>query len=365
MPAYNPQLDLEFTVLNDDGTESPMTIDLFTGLDGVSYADLNHHDEWKPLNVECSVSKSLGGTQDQATITIHNTPYIEIFRKDYRAELNKIRNQKWRVRIYAWYDDNGTVAQSPRPTMAPVFVGDITEDFNVVSSGINDTSLQFQALGHGWLARSGKMKKTWAATSTYLNVVTDLFDYMINVKKYGRETIGATPKYVILPDARLNKTRKRGFSIDRNPIETMNDICRDIDFVWGIHNNIPYILPRDKSFGILTDYPSSVTLPSTAIVIRENTGATSLANYSKYTFGFSSQYSEGILIGRYVQLRESDQVKSNGFGYIGIGGRLNEMEISLSNYGSGHQMDANASYFDGGDVVLPPKRADNSGLRNE
>ena len=356
---YNPQLKLEFSLLNDDGNESDMTIDLFQGIDGYDSSDLNYHAGNKPIAVECNIQKSLGGGQQTADIVIHNSPYIETFRNNYKGELEKIRNQKWRVRIYAWYDDNGSVTQSPRPSDPPVFVGDITEDFVVTSSGINDTSLQLQATGHGWLANSGKMKQTWQAGTTYLEIVNDLFDYMLNEKNYGRETRASTPKKVILNTGELNNTFKRGFSINRNPCEVMNDICRDLDCVWGINNNIPYIMLRSNYF--LNAEAPIESQPTEFNYFVDGRGMTSLVNFSKYTFSFSALWFNNFIVGGTVSQTEAPQVNSQDL----VLGRINEISIKLDNF-NGHTTDLTCSYHLGaGQVVLPPKRADNSGLRYE
>lgn len=358
---YNPQIEIDFSLINDDGSESDMTINLFDGPAG-DYSQLRHHEGWDPLKVDINVNKSLGGTQDRARITIHNTPYIEKFYLDYQAELEKIRIQKWRVRIWAWYSDNLTL--TPRPAMPPSFVGDITEDFSVVPEDITDASIQLECMGHGWLSRSGKMKKTWVAGTTYREIVQDLFENMLS-KGYGREQRGDTPKYVIKADARLGKTLKRGFSKNRNPCEVMNDICRELDFVWGIHNNIPYITPRDKAFNtLLEDYPTSSALPPTALTNSHETGMSSLINFGKYSYSLSSLYDSGFMPGRYINTRQDPQINIGVF-TGSVDGRINEISANLSNYGEGHQIDITCQYVKGRDVILPPKRADNSGLRNE
>ena len=360
----NPQIELEFSVINDDGSESDMTVDLFTGIGGTSYANTRHSDAWKPLEINANITKTLGGTPDQASITIHNLPWIEVFRRDPIAELAKFRDQSWRVRIWAWYDDNSDINQTTRPNIPPVFVGDITEDFAVNSSDITDSSLQLQATGYGWLSNSGKMRKTWQAGTTYAAIFGDIFQYF-KAKGYGRELRGVAAKSVINSDPRMSKSLKRKLTINRNPVETMNDLTRDIDATWGIHNNIPYVLMRDDYFNVVTNgYPSQQEPPITFYVLNHEAGTNSLIQYNKHTFNLRAKLSAEQRVGLSVGVEESPQIESVAFGNR-VKGRFDELNFSLSNYGDGHQANMKLRYMAGITVILPAQRSDNSGLNNE
>ena len=360
----NPQIEVEFSVINPDGTESDMTVELWKSIDGTDYFNTRHDVDWKPLAIDASVIKTLGGAPDQATITLHNLPWIEIFRRDPVAELAKFRDESWRVRIWAWHDDNNSAPQTVRPNVPPVFVGDITEDFGVQSSDIVDSSVQLQATAYGWLSNSGKMKKTWQAGTTYLTMFNDLLAYILS-KGYGHELRGSAPKSVIKTDARMNKVLKKKFSMHRNPIETLNDLTRDIDATWGIHNNIPYVIMRDAWFNVFTDdYPSQSAPPTTFYVQNFESGLNSLINYNKHTFSLAAKLSAEQRIGLLVGNEESPQIEEVAFSDR-INGRFDEINHSLSNYGNGHQSDMTFRYYDGGKIILPTQRADNSGLNSE
>ena len=364
----NPQIEVEFSVINPDGTESDMNIKLWEDMNGISYFDTKHSPEWRPLEVNASIIKTLGGAPDQSAITLHNLPWIELFRRDPVAELAKFRDESWRVRIWAWHDDNGSTSQSNKPNIPPVFVGDITEDFGIQSGDTIDSALQVQATAYGWLVNSGKMRETWQAGTTYKQIFNDILQFIIS-KGYGRETRTATPRYVIKNDSRMNKTLKRKFNVNRNPVEILNDLTRDIDATWGIHNNIPYVIMRDSYFGSVNgeEYPTQTGLTDDYYVLNYESGLSSLINYSKHEFSINAKFSNQLLIGQAVAVDESPQTSG---GLLGVGtgllfGRFNEINHQLNNYGDGHQSSITLSYLSGDDVVLPAQRADNSGLNSE
>ena len=339
---YNPHIDLEFRVLNDDGSEGA-TVNL-TG-----NQNLNYYVGNKPITIECNVNKSLAAQQQTADIIIHNSPFIEAFRDNYQAVVSSIRTQKWRVRIWAWFSNS--TAPTARPA-EPVFIGDIIEDFEITSSSINDSAIRVQALGHGWLMNTGKYKDSWERGTNYLTIVNDLMTYISVDKKYGNG------QFVVQDNGRLASTTiKRGFTVNRNPAESLNDICRRFDFLWGVNNLIPYMLPRDGSFSA-AEFPISSTVSNPNVFVNDE--LISLINYSKYTFGYASLWQDNLIIGSIIGETQLPQIFNGDINF----GRINDLNIALSNTGDGHTVDVTCAYYDGA-VAIPPKREDNSGLRKD
>lgn len=365
MFSYNPQLRVEINEILPDGSDLPFQVDFLDG------SPQNFTINEQPIHINCSINNTLGASQNTATITISNTSYIEDFRSDPQAEIAKLAGKRLRVRIWAWYDNNIGLQSNPQPFFQPVYVGDIIDGFAVRSRGINDSSVQFKAQGHGWLATSGKLKTRFAAGSNYLDVVTSIMTYFIEERGQGQENNGSAPQFIIDDSIKSleGKILTSSLSINRNPMETLNDISRDLDYTWGVHNNIPYMLPKAKasSKDSLLIADANLALESVARCSFE-TGMKGVINYSSDGFSFNHNYDRNIFIGRTIQA--SDEPQTGGRNTF-VAGRVDSCATILDNK-SGHSMSVDCSYLKeynpadpfGATVSLPERRADNSGLRS-
>jgi len=365
MANYNPQIKVEINEILPDGSDIPFAVDFFEG------ADQNYHAANKPIHISCRTTNSLGGGQNSASISIRNPLYLEKFRKDPQAELAKFKGKKLRVRIWAWYDDNGTTALGAQPFNQPVFVGDALEGFSVSSQGVNETSIEIQAQGHAWLATSGKMRKTWEPGVTYLQICEEIMLEFIENRGQGQEDNGQFPHFVVddFPGRLEGKILESPLTINRNPMELLNDICRDLDYVWGVHNNIPYIVSRERPsrfdkllVGAVNQFENRVA------IISGFTSMSGLINYGTDTFSFSHNFDHNLFIGRVVEVNDEPQTGERG---TLVAGRVNQITGSFDNR-LGHNMLLDCSYLTNytrlapldSFVVLPERRADNSGLRD-
>ncbi len=364
MTAYNPQLRFELSEITPEGLDVPFAVDFLEGLDP------NYHAGNAPLHVTANISSSIGGTQNTASVVINNTPYIETFRRNPQAELAKFQGKKLRLRIWAWYHDNGTTAKSAQPNYPPVFVGDMLEGFTIGAKGINDSALRFTAQGHAWFAGSGKYRMTWPAKTNYLTIVQDIGTYIVGIKQQGKETQQSAPHVVIddFDEKLLKKELDASFSVHRNPMEVLNDICKQTDMVCGFHNNIPYIVSKDRPFQKpwlpigLEHNPTAASVD-----VSGDTGMLSLINYGMLNFGFTHNYDPELYIGRVVTAFDEPQI---GIQSTYVAGRISAIDIALDNV-NGHRCEVNCSYLKEFDplapteskVVLPEKRADNNGLK--
>ncbi len=339
---YNPQLKIELVKLTPEGDEEPIDVQIIP-------ADLSHHSGNKPPRCQVNIQKALGSVQQQCTITLHNAPIIEEIRRDFAAFIPKIRDEFWRVKVWAWW------ANSPdktEPDSSPVFVGDISDDFQVQSSGTNDSSLTLTAHGHNYLMRSGKYRKTYPPETSYREIVDDIFAYFVDEKKYG-------PKVVIQDFNGVLEKEKltRSESVNQNPVEELNNICGDLDFVWGVDAKTLYMLKRDEYF--LNDLTVDYNKITAAIIYKS--GTTSLLGFGKYTFGFETLFDTELSLGKLVAISEYPQF---GVPFGNIYGRVNELSYQLDNY-SGHKMSVSCQFSLGDDFVdLPPRKDDSSGQRH-
>lgn len=348
---YLPQLRFEFCELDKDGQETLSAVLTEQRLMMNPRNKPNNH----PLNVSIRVDKALGSLNDHCSVRIDNSPIIEEFRQDYESVLSELRDKYFRVRIWAWYQSDG----QPEPEMSPVFVGDIVNSFGVRSQGLTDSSFQFTASAGGWLAKSQKYKKTYAA-DTYLELVKDLLD-QINLRGYGNELIGSAKRFVIFdPQFKLSgKAVVKPVNIDRNPIAVLDDICSDMDMVWGIHLNHPYIIDRAAQFGGLGEWPQDVI--NGEVNLNYKSGLTSMLDYGVYDFGFNSLANNDLVLGSAVLVDQSPQINANNPVY----GRINEMSYDLSNK-SGHKCGVTCAYLQGGAFVyLQPINAEEGGQSYE
>jgi len=366
MSSYNPQLFVQIHEILPDGTDLPFEVDFFGG------ADQNHHAANKPPMINCSITNSLGATQNTMFLTISNSPYIEEFRRDPQAQLERTKGKKLRVRVWAWYDDNESTARSAQPLYQPVFVGDALEGFSVPSDGVNDASIEIQAQGHAWLSTSGKWKNTWLPETSYKTIAEEIMLFFIEERGQGQETNSTFPHFVVDDlDLKLEeKLLESPFTINRNPMEVLNDICRDLDFVWGIHNNIPYIVSRDRpsQFDKLLISPFNQISEEKAEINFETGMDGNNISYGTTGFSFAHNYDRNIFPGRVVEASDEPQTGERG---TFVAGRVNSVSTTLNNY-AGHTMSIECDYLTeynpgaplDSKVVLPERRADNSGLRS-
>ena len=348
---YLPQMRFDFCEIDKDGQELPTTALTEARL---MLSPLNSSTN-NPLTVSVEVNKTLGSLNDNASVTIQNSPIIEEFRRDYEAVLADLKDKYFRVRIWAWYQAEG----QPPPAMSPVFVGDIVNSFGVKSQGLNDSSFQFVASTGGWLAKTNKYKKTYEKVS-YLDVVTDLFDEIL-ARGYGNEAFGGAKKHVICDPEEKLKTKEvvKPLNVDRNPISTLNDICSDMDMVWGMHLNHPYIIDRAVQFGNECMRPQDVD--SDKVELDYKSGLRSMIDYGVYDFGFSSLINNDLILGNAVIVDQSPQVSVNNPVY----GRINEISYSLSTK-KGHKCSLTCAYLEGGSYVsLQPINSEEGGQSYE
>lgn len=355
---YNPQIEIEITEINADGSESPI-IGL---LKEFADTDYRHHDQNKPLTIKASIQKSLGSMQNTCALEVFNAPIIEAIRQDPERTTAEIAKTFYRLRVWAWHDDNGTTTKTARPNIPPAFVGDVLDGFPTPKpSSTTDSSFRIEAISHSWLATSGKMRETWQPNTDWATVTQDIFDYIIS-KGYGRETYQATPKSVIenivtLPLLQA-KTFQRHFNMNRNPMETLNDFCRELDLVWGFENNIPYIISRSTYFD--TNELNQIAVEDDFDVpLKQNTGKIGLTSFSTMGFSASGIFDPNFILGVKVSTNDNSQIDSSLLESIG---RINELSINLDNE-QGHTVDINASYISEStnDVRLPKRRDDTSG----
>jgi len=363
---YNPQLRVQFTEILDDGSETEFDLDLFGGL-----SDLRNSGTNKPLHVTASVQKALGGAQDAATLLIHNSPYIETFRQNPQAELERFRGKKLRMRIWAWWDDNEATDPGPEPQTVVVFVGDVLDGFDIISTGITDSAIQVQGLSHSWLVSSGKYQNVWLPETDYFTICIETLEEIVTTRNQGREELGFEQFYIV--DDSLERLKDKvlesPYAVNSNPLEVLNKICKEFDYTFGINGNIPYILPKSKPFaaGLLPVDPSN-SITAQSIDVSFETGMSSLINYGMYEFSFSHAFTHDFIVGRVVTAFDEPQVNvSSTF----VAGRISELSIQLDNM-EGHSVETHCQYLYNfnplspteADVTLPEKRADNSGLRN-
>lgn len=365
MASFNPQIKVEINEILPDGSDLPFEIDFFEG------ADQNNHDRNRPPVVNVSTNSTIGATQNIAYITISNSPYIEKFRRDPQAELEKIKGKKLRIRVWAWFDDNGSTAQGAKPFYQPIFVGDSLDGFSVSSSGINDSAIQIQAQGHAWLSTSGKWKKTWEPLTNYLTICEEIMAYFVEEKGQGQESSGDFPWFVVddFPERLFKKELESPLTINRNPMELLNDICRDLDYVWGVHNNVPYIIAREHvpQQGLFLIGINNQGFDDKAEVNSE-TGMIGIITYGTNGFSFQHNYDRNLFIGRVVEVSDEPQTGERG---TFVAGRIRSVNASANNY-TGHKFSIECDYLTeynpnaplDSKVVLPIRRADNSGLRS-
>lgn len=342
---YNPQLKIELFKLLPDGSEAPMDVDLIP-------EDIQNYKGNKPILVECQINKELGSAQQTATVTLHNAPIIEEIRTDYFAYLQRIREQNWRIKIWAWWSDS---PDRTEPAYSPVFVGDIYDDVSVNSSSVNDSALVLRANSHEFIMRSGKYRTEFPAGTSYLDIVNNIFSYFKNELNY------VDHKIVIqdMNDLLGGKAVEKPFVINRNPTENLNDICRELDMVWGVDSEAFYIIHRKEAF--LEDQLPKIIKDGnlTATVFR--TGMKSLVNFSKYQFSFSNLWDNAFSLGKILGVSERQQINVDQ--PTPIGGRINNLSIILNNY-VGHSCNLTCQYIDfegDGLVIIPPQRQDFSG----
>lgn len=343
---YNPQIKIELKKLETDGSESDMDVQIIPD-------DIQVHEGNKPILVECNINKALGSGQQTAIVTLHNAPIIEEIRSNYFSYIETIRNQNWRVYIWAWWADSRAKTDAP---YSPIFIGDIYEDVNVQPQSTNDATITLRANSHDYIMRSGPYKKEYAAETTYREIVDDVFAYF-------RDQLQAVNRLVIQDFEGLLDQKKviRPFVINRNPTETLNDICRELDMVWGVDSKTMYFLKRDDF--IFTERLMENPKGNADVRIASASGLTSLVNFSKYQFSFSALWDNVYEIGRGIGVEEFPQINVNSD--PPIAGRINSLSINLDNY-SGHTTDVICQYFNfAGDprVILPPQRQDFSGRR--
>lgn len=358
---YNPQIEIQLNRLDVDGKEVFDQNDPICNLSSKNPAgdvlnDYNYHSTNKPIRVNCDISKNIGSENDSAAIALHNHPLFEQLRENPASILNAIENSFYRLRVWAWHDDNDSLVQQPRPNIPPAFVGDVYEGFGFQSNEVTDSVITIQALSHGWLANSDKMRQTWPEGTEYLKIVEDIFAFIVNDRGYGIESIGAAPKSVIegLETAGRLSAKKlvKPFTIDRNPTETLNDICRELDMDWGIDNNIPYILNRNYYFAT-NELNSQPVNPFNTIY--DETSKTGLTSYGLYNFSSSMIYDAGVVLGNLYRLLDSPQINTNA----GIEGKLKSQSIKLSNVdGHNSQMEFDVYDIVSDKVKLPRRRRD-------
>lgn len=366
MTSYNPQIKLEINEILEDGADVPFNVDFLGG------SDTSHSDTNKPLQINCTINNSLGSSQNTCAITITNSLYLEEFRRDPQAQLEKIKGKKLRVRCWGYFDDNNQTASTAMPFVQPAFVGDALEGFDITSSGVNDANLTINAQGHAWLATSGKYRKTWEIGQNYLEIVDEIMGEITFNRGQGQELSTDRPWFIIDDfDLKLEeKELESPLTVNRNPIETLNDICRDLDMVWGVHNNIPYILSRDRAsqsdkflIGL-----NNQGLENKAVVNYE-TGLLSIIDYGTDGFSFTHNYDRNLFIGRVVEVSDEPQTGERD---TFIAGRIRSVSTTLDNY-TGNTMTVQCDYLTDynpgrplqAKVVLPERRADNSGLRSK
>lgn len=340
---YNPQIKIEMFKLSPEGEELPMDVEIIP-------PDIQRYQGYKPILVECQISKELGAAQDTAVITLHNAPIIEEIRSNYFAYLQKIRDQNWRIKIWAWWSDS---PDKTEPEYSPIFIGDIYDDVNVQSSSVNDSSMTLRANSHEFIMRSGKYRTEFPPETTRREIVDDVFEY------FG--TLGYDKKIVIQDKNGIldEGIEKRRYVINRNPTEVLNDICRHHDFVWGVDSGTLYMLHRKEVF--LKEQLPLIVKEKDFTATVYTTGMTSLVNFSKYQFSFSNLWDNAFSLGKIVAVAELPQI--NIFQEIPIAGRINRMDIQLSNY-QGHSCNLTCQYYDfegSEEVILPPQRQDFSG----
>lgn len=372
MVAYNPQMMVQLNEILPDGSDIPFEVDFLEGMPRgeLGLGDLTHHSANKPLKVTARIRSDIGGTMNTCSLSINNPLYIETFRKNPQAELNKFKGKKFRLRVWAWYDDNSSLTPIPPAQIWPVFVGDVLDGFNISAQGVNDVEIVINSQGHSWLAGSGKYRKTWKGGTDYFVIVNEIMDEIVNARGQGQETDGSAPQFFVDDfDGKLaGKVLPSSFSVNRNPVEVLNDICRELDMVWGVHNNIPYIVSRDRPFQ-MDKLPISRenVLREEAVEVNYKTGLISNISYGISGFSFSHNFDKQLFIGRMVEASDEPQT---GDGSTFVAGRITSVGAVIDNY-DGNVISCNCSYVDYNEdsptkskVILPEKRQDNSGLRN-
>lgn len=368
MAQFNPQFDLEFTELDASGNESRTNklISLLnsTSFNGVQINDYRHHQANKPIRVSANIRKDFTSAGNMATISITNSLFIEELKRNPKQFIKDLNSTYYRVRIWAWYDDNNLSSATPRPAVPPVFVGDVMDGVGVnFQADGTDSTVTIQAESHKWLMTSGAMKKTWGRGFSYLQIVQDLLQEIVD-RGYGSESFGQPPTYVIqqqtIPELSL-KQLKRSKSITENPMNELNAICRDFDAVWGVENNVPFFCLRKEYFqpNRLNQTPvSTVSDP----LIQAESGKIGLTSIGMYDFKCSSLWDNRLIMGNYYGASDAGMFLSNPNASFELDGRLDDVSINLDNY-QGHTVDMRFSYFDSdiNEVVLPQRRDDSGG----
>jgi len=351
---YNPQVDIEITRLAADGSEQQIT-DNFTS---IADQDFNFHSTNKPLDFKASINKRLGSEQDTCTVTIQNPQFLEDLRQNPTSFVENIRDNFYRIRVWAWHDDNNQVSNTVRPNIPPVWVGDILDGFSSGSTSTTDSQLTIESSSHSWLATSGKMRRTWAMGTTYDVIMNDILDWFLNERGYGKETIGGTAKKVItgVENGLLaSKATKKAFTINRNPIEVANDLCREFDLMFGFHCNIPYVLARSNYF--LVNELNDISVGNEGVLIDRQTGKIGISDFSSYSINCSSIFNQYHIIGSLATISDAPQID----GGLALG-RIDSTQITLANGSDGHVSGISCSYVGSdGNIVLPRRRNNSSG----
>jgi len=361
MSLYNPQLAVEFTILSEDGSErqeEDFITFLSSEINGQQFNDYNFHARNKPLGVEVDINKGLGSTQNTCNLTFYNHLLIEQIRKNPDLIVSSISENFYRVRVWAWHDDNSSSTSTARPNIPPVFVGDVIDGFTVEDLDTVDSSIRIQAHSHSWLSTIGKMKKTWEPGTNYLLIMQDLLQFILD-KNYGVETLGNAPVYVIEDETSgilEAKLLLRSKSININPLEEINEICRELDMLWGIENNIPYVLLRANFFR--NNFLNQTPINEGDSIYSSETSKIKLNSYGLFEFNASSIWQNSFVLGTVhaqVDIGSIDpSVTSNAIG------RLDSLSISLSNGQKGHTTNLQYSWLGDDDKVRLPRRRGNT-----
>jgi len=367
MALYNPQIELEFTVIGQDGFETgdETFLTLLSSNDEKGLLnDYKYHDRNKPIAVEANINKSFTSLNSTASIKIYNHLFVEYFKQYPNTFFDDLENNYHRVRIWAWHDDNGSSAATSRPNIPPVFVGDILQGINIQPLSTSDSVINIQAESNSWLMTSGKMRKTWDAGTNYGTIVQDLMQEIID-RGYGVETRGQTPRYVIEPNTLIKLQAKqliRSKSITNNPVEELNEICRDFDSVWGIENNVPFYCNRDEYFQ--PNQVNSTQLNTANRFLWSESSKIGLTSIGIRDFQCSAVWQNEFILGTSYLSSDEGMFNQNGNEIFGFDGRLDTANISLNNVNTaGHTCDMVFGYVDNesNKVRLPQRRLDASG----
>lgn len=193
-----------------------------------------------------SLEKSLTSTGDTATISITNHPALEEMYREKKAYFDQFRDKHLEISILLYYEYPHVILFPEKANC--IFTGDLVDIFAGENSNTNDQTLTFKATAGYNASLRAEVNKSYAAGTTYRDVVTDLFTFF---NPYGHSL-----DVIDDPNNKLGKRLPRERSYHTKVSEALNDIAKDLDMIWSFDSN-PWTYHERGPVGIYPGIPSN------------------------------------------------------------------------------------------------------------